>query len=52
MPLDWSDLDAKERPVFRVADFDIWKQRLKRDPWRRLPAINQSIDIEKAGKFL
>jgi bifunctional non-homologous end joining protein LigD len=52
MPLDWSELDAKERPVFHVADFDTWKQRLKRDPWRKLPAINQSIDIEKAGKFL
>lgn len=33
LPLDWSELKLKERPVFRVADFSEWKKRLSRDPW-------------------
>lgn len=52
MPLDWSELDAAERPVFHVADFDEWKARLKRDPWRKMSGMSQSIDINKVEKVL
>ena len=33
LPLNWSELRLKERPVFHVWDFDEWKARLHRDPW-------------------
>lgn len=33
LPLNWSELKARERPVFRVSDFAQWKKRLSRDPW-------------------
>jgi bifunctional non-homologous end joining protein LigD len=35
LPLDWSDLKLAERPVVHVADFEEWKGRLSRDPWRQ-----------------
>jgi len=34
MPLNWADLRLPKRPEFRVADFDKWKHRLSRDPWK------------------
>jgi len=43
MPLDWKELDLPERPVFHVSDFDGWKARLKRNPWKTLPKIQQSL---------
>ncbi|HEX4319961.1 MAG TPA: DNA ligase D [Acidobacteriaceae bacterium] len=43
MPLKWSELNADERPVFHVADFDTWKARLKNDPWKNLTEIKQSL---------
>jgi bifunctional non-homologous end joining protein LigD len=33
LPLDWSELRLRERPVFRVSDFAKWKKRLNTDPW-------------------
>lgn len=33
LPLDWKDLNAKSRPLFHVADFESWKERLSHDPW-------------------
>ena len=33
LPLNWSELNAGQRPVFRVSDFPEWKKRLGRDPW-------------------
>jgi bifunctional non-homologous end joining protein LigD len=52
IPLSWSELDSAERPVFHVADFDHWKDRLKRDPWKKLSQIKQQIDVAKAAKLL
>jgi bifunctional non-homologous end joining protein LigD len=43
LPLHWNDLKLDERPVFHVADFDAWKGRLKRDPWRKLPSMQQQL---------
>jgi bifunctional non-homologous end joining protein LigD len=36
LPLSWTELKSKERPVFRVADFARWKPRLRRDPWEAM----------------
>lgn len=41
--LDWKELDAVERPRFFVADFAEWRDRLHRDPWRKMPGVHQSI---------
>jgi len=43
LPLPWSDLKLSERPVFRVADFNQWKSRAGRDPWKRLLTIRQRL---------
>jgi bifunctional non-homologous end joining protein LigD len=52
IPLSWSELDLPSRPLFRVADFGSWKDRLKRDPWKKLPQIKQNIDLDKVEKML
>ncbi|HTJ29105.1 MAG TPA: DNA ligase D [Acidobacteriaceae bacterium] len=52
VPLDWSELDAATRPSFYVADSGAWKSRLKRDPWKQLPSLKQSLDLDKAAQLL
>ena len=44
LPLNWTDLKLPERPLFHVADFDTWKSRLARDPWKQLPLTKQKLD--------
>ncbi len=44
LPLSWTDLKLPESPLFRVADFPTWKSRLRRDPWKQLPLIKQSLN--------
>jgi bifunctional non-homologous end joining protein LigD len=52
LPLAWSDLKLEQRPVFRVADFEQWKARLKRDPWKAMEAAGaQSLTPEILGSF-
>jgi DNA primase len=43
MPLAWSELDAPQRPVFRVADFSAWRARLSKDPWKAIASTHQSV---------
>lgn len=52
VPLNWSELDASERPSFGVADRAAWQSRLSRDPWKKLPTLKQSLDLEKAAAIL
>ena len=52
MPLAWPELDQEKRPVFHVADFEDWRERLKRDPWKALPQNKQKIDPDKVQKVL
>jgi bifunctional non-homologous end joining protein LigD len=33
LPLNWSELKSRERPVFLVTNFSKWQKRLKDDPW-------------------
>ncbi len=43
MPLAWSELHATERPMFRVDGFPEWKGRLKKDPWAKMPGLQQRL---------
>ncbi len=43
LPLNWADLKLPKRPVFQVADFDDWKDRLARDPWKNFLKMRQRI---------
>jgi bifunctional non-homologous end joining protein LigD len=43
VPLDWSELKSAERPLFRVADFEQWKSRLSRNPWKQFLKSEQRI---------
>jgi bifunctional non-homologous end joining protein LigD len=52
VPLNWSELDSSERPSFGVTDHTAWQSRLKRDPWKKLPSLKQSLDLEKAAQIL
>jgi bifunctional non-homologous end joining protein LigD len=51
MPIPWTDLRLSERPVFHVTDFEEWKTRLKRDPWKGLPTTEQRITAETLKVF-
>ncbi len=46
LPLKWSDLKLPERPVFRVAEFEEWKGRLKSDPWKAMAGMKQQITAD------
>jgi len=43
--LDWKELQAA-RPEFHVSDFDAWRQRLRRDPWRGMLESRQRLTRE------
>jgi len=43
LPLNWADLKLPKRPVFQVADFDEWKNRLARDPWKSFLTTRQRL---------
>jgi bifunctional non-homologous end joining protein LigD len=43
LPLAWSDLKLSELPVFHVAEFEQWKKRLTRDPWKQLSLTRQGL---------
>ena len=44
VPLEWKELASGDRPAFPVADFSSWQHRLKRDPWKRMFTLQQSLD--------
>jgi bifunctional non-homologous end joining protein LigD len=46
LPLPWTDLKLAERPVFRVAEFDSWKTRLARNPWKTMLSIRQKLSLQ------
>jgi bifunctional non-homologous end joining protein LigD len=43
LPLDWSELKSAERSVVRVANFEEWRGRLRRDPWKQFFKLRQRI---------
>ena len=48
LPLPWSELKQPNRPVFQVANFEQWKSRLKRDPWKEFPKPHQRLSLKSA----
>lgn len=46
LPLDWKELNAKTRPVFHVTDFDTWKKRLSKDPWKEMLKVMQRLSAK------
>jgi bifunctional non-homologous end joining protein LigD len=51
LPLSWNELKLPERPVVHVADFDDWKGRLSRDPWKQFLKTRQHITSKMLGQF-
>jgi len=51
LPLRWSDLHLAQRPIFRVADYEQWKVRLRRDPWKDLGPIDQRLNPQMLSSF-
>jgi bifunctional non-homologous end joining protein LigD len=47
LPLPWTALRESALPVFRVSDFDQWRERLRSDPWRPMVSTVQRLDAEK-----
>jgi bifunctional non-homologous end joining protein LigD len=45
VPLNWSELKLPDRPVFAVGNFEEWRGRLKKDPWAKLLAAHQKLEI-------
>jgi bifunctional non-homologous end joining protein LigD len=45
VPLAWKELASTHAPVFRVHDFDQWSGRLRRDPWRNMLTMRQSLRL-------
>ena len=43
VPLSWKELEGRKAPVFTVADFARWKTRLRRDPWREMGELDQTL---------
>jgi bifunctional non-homologous end joining protein LigD len=43
VPLNWTELKLPARPIFNIGNFDEWRDRLKKDPWAKLPATNQTV---------
>ena len=46
MPLAWTELKADTRPDYRIANFDQWQTRLKKDPWSKMEQTIQSLSAE------
>jgi bifunctional non-homologous end joining protein LigD len=47
LPLPWSALKEKERPVFAVREFPAWVGRLRSDPWKALLSTRQELSPAK-----
>ena len=43
LPLRWNELKSEDRPLFHVADYPDWRQRLARDPWKDLFSVRQEL---------
>jgi bifunctional non-homologous end joining protein LigD len=46
VPLDWKELDGRNRPLFHVSDFAQWNDRLKHDPWKAMTKLEQPLTEE------
>jgi bifunctional non-homologous end joining protein LigD len=47
VPLAWSELlESTKMPVLRVADFQQWQSRVASDPWEKMLALKQHLQVE------
>jgi bifunctional non-homologous end joining protein LigD len=51
LPLPWTELKAAQRPIFPVVDFENWKARLRRDPWKEVGQLDQRLDPEVLNAY-
>ena len=50
--LDWKELAAPERPQYRIDNFEAeWRDRLKRDPWKKMLTLDQGLSPEVVAQF-
>jgi bifunctional non-homologous end joining protein LigD len=47
MPLEWPELQNKQRPVYRVGEFAGWRERLREDPWAKMLEIKQRVKAKR-----
>jgi bifunctional non-homologous end joining protein LigD len=43
LPLEWTELKGSKAPKFLIAQFDEWKDRLRKDPWKAMLSSDQEI---------
>jgi len=46
LPFSWKELSEAKPSAYTVADFSRWKARLRRDPWKALSELDQSLTPE------
>lgn len=51
MPLEWKELTGNTRPRYTVRDFEEWKPRLKKTPWRKLLEVKQTLNAAALEHF-
>jgi bifunctional non-homologous end joining protein LigD len=43
LPLEWTELKGSKAPKFLIAQFDEWKDRVRKDPWKAMLTSDQEI---------
>ena len=43
LPLEWAELKSAKRPKFLITQFDEWRDRLGKDPWKAMLSSEQEI---------
>jgi bifunctional non-homologous end joining protein LigD len=43
LPLEWAELKSPKRPKFLITQFDEWRDRLRKDPWKAMLSSEQEI---------
>ncbi|SDF32544.1 DNA ligase D [Terriglobus roseus] len=51
MPLEWKELTSNTRPRYTVHDFEEWKPRLKKNPWRKVFELKQTLNAAALEHF-
>jgi bifunctional non-homologous end joining protein LigD len=50
MPLKWDELKLGEMPKFHISDFQEWRSRLRKDPWKELLEVRQKLTSKALGQ--
>ena len=50
MPLKWDELKLGEMPKFHISDFQEWRSRLRKDPWKELLEVRQKLTPKALGQ--